>query len=254
MRLIYFMACALLSLLLASQVGFAHETDETSNLYQEIEKLRSQQGALQEELQEIKTLLRKQGEKAASPSEGFYLGISQEPFKGDPEATLTLIEFTDYQCPFCRKYAKQTLPDLQRDYIETGKIKYVVRDFPLQSLHREAFKAAVAADCAGEQGHYWEMHDRLLTNSSFPYGDWMQHAKAIGLDVSQFQMCLTSGQPEQGVRKDLAEGRKVGVRGTPTFFLGVSDKKNQTIKVLKVMRGAQSYAQMKHSLDQFLTE
>ena len=254
MRLTYFMTCTLLSGLLMSQVGFAHETKETTNLYQEIEKLRNQQEALQQELQEIKTLLRKQGKKAASPPEDLYLGISQEPFKGDPEAKLTLIEFTDYQCPFCRKYAKQTLPDLQKNYIETGKVKYVVRDFPLQSLHREAFQAAVAADCAGEQGQYWEMHDRLLTNSSSPYGDWMQHAEAIGLNESQFQTCLTSGQSEQGVRKDLTEGRKVGVRGTPTFFLGVSDKKNQTIKVLKVMRGAKSYAQMKYSLDQFLTE
>lgn len=253
-RLMPLMIFALVGGLLMSQVGFAHEMGEANNLHQELEKLREQQEVLQQELQGIKTLLKERGIKAVPPPENFHLGITQEPFKGDPEAALTLIEFTDYQCPFCRKYAKQALPDLERDYIETGKINYVVRDFPLQSLHRDAFQAAVAAECAGEQGQYWEMHDRLLSISSSSYGAWGQHAEAIGLDESQFQNCLKSDQPGQGVRKDLALGRKVWVRGTPTFFLGVSDKNNQNIKVLKVMRGAQSYSQMKHSLDKFLAE
>jgi protein-disulfide isomerase len=254
MRLMPLIIFALVVGLLMSQVGFAHEIEEGTELYQELERLKKQQVVIQWELQEIKTLLKERGIGAAPHPKNLQLGINQEPFKGDPEAALTLIEFTDYQCPFCRKYAKQTLPDLEKEYIATGKIKYVVRDFPLQSLHRDAFQAAVAADCAGEQGQYWEMHDRLLSSSSSAYGDWGQHAKAIGLDESQFQNCLKSDQPGQGVRKDLAEGRKVGVRGTPTFFLGVSDKNNQNIKVLKVMRGAQSYSQMKHSLDQFLAE
>lgn len=254
MRLMSLMIFALLSGLLLSQVGFAHEVGESNNLHLELEKLREQQKVLQKELQGIKTLLSERGIKAAPSVKNLHLGITEQPFKGNPEAGLTLIEFTDYQCPFCRKYAKQTLPELERDYIETGKIKYVVRDFPLQSLHRDAFQAAVAADCAGEQGQYWKMHDRLLSNSSSPYGDWSQHANAIGLDENQFQHCMKSDHPGQGVQKDLIEGRKVGVQGTPTFFLGVPEKNTGNIKVLKVMRGAQSYSKMKHSLDQLLAE
>jgi len=254
MRLLSLPVFVLMGSLLMSQIGFAHEIGEAYTLHQELEQLRKQQRVLHEELQGIKTLLREKGIKAAPSIKNLHLGISEQPFKGNSEAGLTLIEFTDYQCPFCRKYAKQTLPDLERDYIDTGKIKYVVRDFPLQSLHREAFQAAVAADCAGEQGKYWEMHDRLLNSTSSTYGAWEQHAEAIEIDGSQFQSCLQSEHPGQGVQEDLAEGRKVGVRGTPTFFLGVSDKNNEKIKVLKVMRGAQSYSQMKHSLDQFLAE
>ena len=254
MRLMPLIIFALVGSLLMNRVGFAHQIGEDNNLHQELEQLKKQQVVIQGELKEIKTLLKERGVEALPNQKILQLGITQQPFKGDPEAALTLIEFTDYQCPFCRKYAKQTLPDLEKEYIETGKIKYVVRDFPLQSLHREAFQAAVAADCAGEQGQYWEMHDRLLSISSSSYGDWGQHAEAIGLDENQFQNCLKSDQPGQGVRKDLAEGRKVGVRGTPTFFLRVSDENNHNIKVLKVMRGAQSYSQMKHSLDQFLAE
>ena len=217
MQLLSLGAFTLVSCLLMSQVGFAHEMEETSNLHQELEKLKEKQGVMQQELEKIKTLLKEKGIGASPAPKNLTLGITQQPFKGSPKATLTLIEFTDYQCPFCRKYAKQTLPELEKDYIETGKVKYVVRDFPLQSLHPDAFQAAVAADCAGEQGKYWEMHDRLLSNNSSPYSDWGQHAKAIGLDEYQFNGCLKSDQPGQGVQKDLTDGRKVGVRGTPTF-------------------------------------
>ncbi len=252
MQLKFLMMLALVSVLVMSQVGFAYEMEEATHLHQELEDLKKQQGVMQAELQEIKRLLKGRGIKADIPLKDFHLGISQQPFKGDHQAPLTLVEFTDYQCPFCRKYANHTLPDLEKDYIETGKIKYVIRDFPLQSLHREAFQAAVAAECAGEQGKYWAMHDQLLNGSSSAFSDWGQHAEDIGLNKRQFLNCLKSDPPGEGVRKDLSEGRKVGVRGTPTFFLGVVDKNTQNIKVLKVLRGAQSYSQMKRSLDQFL--
>ena len=254
MRLKSLVIVALACGVVTSQTVFAHEIGEATNLRQELEDLRKQQGVMQAELQELKSLLRERGIRADVSPKNLHLGISQQPFKGDHNAPLTLIEFTDYQCPFCRKYAKQTLPDLEKDYIETGKIKYVVRDFPLQSLHREAFQAAVAADCAGEQGQYWAMHDQLLSGPSSTYDDWGKQAEAIGLDASQFLNCLKSDLPGEGVRKDLEEGRKVGVRGTPTFFLGITDKNPQDIKVLKVLRGAQSYSQMKRSLDQFLSK
>lgn len=240
--------------LLMSQGGFAHEIQETQEFHQELKRLKDQQGLMQRELQEMKTLLAERGIGLTPQPQDLLLGVTQEHFKGDPDAVFTLVEFTDYQCPFCRRHVQQTFPDLQKEYIDTGKIKYVVRDFPLQSLHREAFQAAVAADCAGEQGHYWEMHDRLLTMEAPFDSNWGEHAHVIGLDVSQFQECFKSEQAGEGVRRDLEEGRKVGVRGTPTFFLGIKDKNNQGIKVLKVMRGAQSYAKMKHSIDEFLVK
>lgn len=237
-----------------SQVGFAHQIEEGNNFHQELKELRDQQETMQRELQKIMALLKGRVIRTVPIPKNLHLGMSQEPFKGNAEATVTLIEFTDYQCPFCRKYATQTLPDVEREYLKTGKIKYVVRDFPLQSLHREAFQAAVVADCAGQQGHYWKMHDRLLSVKSSSYGDWGQHAEAIGLNQVQFQNCLKSEQPRQGVQKDLNEGRQVGVRGTPTFFLGISDKNHENVKVLKVLRGAQSFSQIKQSLEQVLAE
>lgn len=244
-----------LTCLIMSQSGFAYEEGEAKTYHEELQQLKDKQAIMQRELEQIKTLLKKRGFEALPHPTDLRIDISQEPFKGEPEAALTLIEFTDYQCPFCQKYAKQTFPMLEKEYIETGKIKYVVRDFPLQSLHREAFQAAVAADCASVQGHYWEMHDRLLDKKFSPsYGDWAQHGKAIGLDETKFLNCMKSDEPGVAIRRDLEEGRKAGVRGTPTFFLGTFDKNDNNIQVLKVLRGAQSYSQMKNSLDYFLDQ
>ncbi len=241
--------------LIMIQSVFGHEKGEPDTYREEIQQLKNKQAIMQGELEQIKILLNKRGFEKLPHTTDLRMDISQEPFKGKPEAALTLIEFTDYQCPFCQKYAKQTFPMLDKEYIETGKIKYVVRDFPLQSLHREAFQAAVAADCASEQGHYWEMHDRLLDKNFSPsYSDWAQHGKAIGLDETKFLNCMKSDEPGMGIRKDIEEGRMAGVRGTPTFFLGTFNKDDNNIQVLKVLRGAQSYSQMKHSLDSFLEQ
>ena len=237
---------------LLEPVAFAHETDDSHPVYRELEHLKAQQAELRNELREIKALLQARG-IAAMPQLGeLRLGVGQEPFKGKHDVRLTLIEFTDYQCPFCRRHAKQTLPELEREYIETEKLKYVVRDFPLQSLHREAFQAAIAADCAGEQGRYWDMHDRLLTVDLSNDRNWGQHAKAVGLDEGKFLSCLVSESPREGVQKDLKEGKKAGVQGTPTFFLGMTEPDSGEMKVVKVLRGAQSYAKMKSSIDELL--
>jgi hypothetical protein len=92
------------------------------------------------------------------------VAIGDAPVKGNPNAKLTLIEFSDYQCPFCRRHAENTLPSLDKEYIATGKVRYVFHDFPLEAIHPQAFKAAEAAHCAGEQQKYWEMHGRLFAN------------------------------------------------------------------------------------------
>jgi protein-disulfide isomerase len=93
------------------------------------------------------------------------LNLKGDPFKGEKNAKVTLVEFSDYQCPFCARHVRATLPPLESEYIATGKIKYVFRNFPIASIHPLAFKAHEAANCSGEQDKYWEMHDRLFANS-----------------------------------------------------------------------------------------
>jgi protein-disulfide isomerase len=126
-------------------------------------------------------------------------------------------------------------------------------DFPLESIHKFAFKAAEAARCAGEQGKFWEMHDRLFANQT-SLEPAKAHAEAIGLDVPKFEGCLSSGKYADAIRKDLAEGAKAGVTGTPLFFLAYTDPASSKVKTVARLSGAQPYAAFKAQIDKLLAE
>jgi len=236
----------------------AQSAQELEGLRKELEALREGQAAIRKQLDELTSLLR--GRQAARPSEppnavvaNAVVAVDGAPFLGDKSAALTLIEFSDLQCPFCARHARETFPQIERDYIRTGKVKYVLRDFPLESIHPQAFKGHEATRCAGEQGKYWEMHARLLADQkSLSPNDLTEHARTLGLDVPSFQLCLDSGKYAAGIRTDLAEGSKAGVSGTPSFFLGVSDPNDSKVKVLKVIVGAQPFANFKEAIDSLL--
>jgi len=126
-------------------------------------------------------------------------------------------------------------------------------DFPLESIHKFAFKAAEAARCAGEQGKFWEMHDRLFANQNL-LEPAKPHAEAIGLDVAKFEGCLSAGKYAEAVRKDAAEGSKAGVTGTPLFFLAYTDPTSSKVKTVARLSGAQPYAAFKAQIDKLLAE
>lgn len=131
----------------------------------------------------------------------------------------------------------------------------MIRDFPLESIHPQAFKAAEATHCANEQGKYWEMHDRLFANQkALGVKDLPQHAQALGLDEAKFQQCLDSGKYAARIRKDLTEGQKLGVTGTPGFFLGVTDPNGNEIKAVRQIKGAQPWAAFQGAIDSLLAE
>ncbi len=131
----------------------------------------------------------------------------------------------------------------------------MIRDFPLESIHPQAFKAAEASHCANEQGKYWEMHERLFANQkALGVKDLPQHAQALGLDEAKFQQCLDSGKYAARIRKDLTEGQKLGVTGTPGFFLGVTDPNGTEIKSVRQIKGAQPWAAFQGAIDSLLAE
>lgn len=240
-----------------STAASAQPGKQAETMRREIEALKLGQEALQKELQEIKTLLqaREQPPAPPPPAEAIdaMVSVDGEPMRGDPSATLTLVEFSDYQCPFCRRYFQNTWPELDGDYVVTGKLRYVFRDFPLEKIHHEAFKAAEAAHCAGDEGKYWEMHDRLFSNQDDLSTDALAaQAAASGLDVDAFRACVADGANAAKVRADLAEGRKLGVTGTPTFFLGLSD--GNEVKHVKRIRGAHPATVFKQEIEALLDE
>ena len=146
------------------------------------------------------------------------------------------------------------MPQLENDYIKTGKIKYVFRHLPLESIHKNAFKAAEAANCANEQGKFWEMHDSLFAHQATLSPDNLSiYAETIGLDMPKFKSCLDSGQYAPEIRKSIAEAGNAGVTATPTFLLVLTEPNSSKVKVLKVLRGAQPYAAFKGAIDSALS-
>jgi len=140
-----------------------------------------------------------------------------ERVKGDPKALVTIVEFSDFQCPYCKK-SESTLHELLAKY--GGKVKLAYLDFPLREIHPQAQRAAEAARCAGEQGKFWEYHDALYADQAKLDGaELLTHARALHLDEKSFQSCLDSGKFKSKIEADMEEGRKVGVAGTPGFFI-----------------------------------
>lgn len=144
---------------------------------------------------------------------------------GDPNAPVTIVEYTDFQCPFCSRHFEQTFSQLKEDYIDTGVVYYVFKDFPLTQIHPQAVAAANAARCAGEQDAYLAMHDALFANQSEWSGRsdantlFSQYAATMGMDEAEFATCVAESRYEEQVYADLDEGISFGVSGTPAFFL-----------------------------------
>src|SRR5262245_12727685 len=162
------------------------------------------------------------------------LSLAGAPFKGSQKAPVTFVKFEDFQCPFC-KQIQPTFTELLSRY--DGKVRLVHKDLPLESIHRQARHAAEAARCAYEQGRFWEYHDKLYANSpKANAGDLKNYAQEVGLNVDSFAHCFTSGKYKAVVQQDLDEGAKLGLTGTPTFFInGREISGNQPLKTFEAI-------------------
>lgn len=145
--------------------------------------------------------------------------IEDDDIKGNEDASITIVEWSDYECPFCARFYGQTLASLNSNYIDEGTVKLVYRDFPL-SFHPNAEDAAKAAECAGEQGKYYEMHDILFENGvSGGESTYLEYAEDIELDIDDFEECLEDSDIEKEISSDMSDGQAVGVTGTPGFIV-----------------------------------
>lgn len=156
-----------------------------------------------------------------------FIGIDDDPQLGDAGAKVTIIEFGDYQCPNCRAFWRETLPRIKKEYVDTGKVRLVFRDFPIQDIHPEAMASAMAAECAGDQGKYFEFHDKVYREQDrrgrdvvrFRTNELKRWGAEIGLDSASFDECLDSERHKGEVAKDYEDGAAVGIQGTPMFFV-----------------------------------
>ena len=241
-----------------AQVNFGQRrptTEELQLLRKDVDTIKANQAQIEKAVKELKDLARSGQPAPPLTPENILLAIDDDPVKGDRKARLVLVEFSDFQCSYCARFVRETLPEIEKDYIKPGKLRYVFRDFPITSAHKDAFKAALAAGCALDQGKYWEMHDRLFENqAAFTVYNLTQNAEAIGLNKGTFQQCLNNNEYATEVQSDFADGLKAGVNQTPFFFLGLTDPNSSKVKVLTVISGAKPYAVFKAAIDSALQQ
>ena len=194
--------------------------------------------------------LRRPSEPATLPTEP--VSVVGAPVKGSPTASVVIVEFADFQCPFCGDFVRKTLPSLEKSYLSAGTVRMVFRHLPLPEIHPQALMAAESAECAGRHGKFWEMHDSLLADQQrLDEPSLLSRAKGLGLDLPQFNECVR-GVGSAAVRRDASVARTLGITVTPSFLIGKS-LADGTVKIEHIVTGAKDFATFKAVLEPLLT-
>jgi protein-disulfide isomerase len=166
--------------------------------------------------------------------------------KGDGTARVVLVEFGDFECPYCARHASETHPQIEREFVESGQIRYAFRHLPLP-IHPSAFGAAIAAECAGRQGKFWDMKAALFSNAQASNGEslspdsLLQRAEDSALQMQGFSECVNGRQAAKQIQLDRREAARLEIKSTPTFFVGQIQSDGKTILLKKRINGAQSF-------------
>ena len=214
------------------------ELEQNTIREQELENL--------EKLDELKTTI-------GSPS---HISIDDDPMLGDPDAPLSIVEFSNFQCKFCLRFHSDTLPLLKTQYIDTGKVNLVYRDFPISKIYLNSMPAALASECANEQGKFWEYHDVLFENqevwrqnkSDQAIITFKQFANTLNLNQEKFDSCLDSDKYLDEINSDVDDGNSYAVSGVPTFFIG-----NEKVEYSSLF-GTQSFSDFQKIIDDKLAQ
>jgi len=180
----------------------------------------------------------------------FEVDLGDGPVLGDKNANIWIVEFTDFQCPFCSRYHTQVFPQLKQNYINTNKIQYTVRDFPL-GFHKHAKSAAIAINCAAEQNAYWKMRDELFASKGLINETlFTEFAEKLGLEMNAFSKCMAEDIRAKKVENDLAYGQSLGIQGTPSFFVGRMEN-GKLVNAQRII-GAQPYSKFAQIIDKLI--
>ena len=233
-----------LGIALAAGAGCASRS-EVEQLKKDVEALKASQAQLAKQVG---------GARPAQPQQARPLPASIDmtgaPFKGSATSTVALVEFSDYECPFCIRHFTQVMPEIQKTYIDSNKIRYMFRDFPLDDLHPQSIRAHVAAHCAVEQGKFWDMHNRLFTKAGSHTPEELSGlGKEIGLNPSAFAACVAADKYSASIRQSTAFALSLGASGTPFFVVGKFDPKTNQLAPIKVIPGAYPFAQFQQYID-----
>jgi protein-disulfide isomerase len=201
-------------------------------------------------LDELRAGLRTVASEVAAMRQVPVIDLAGVPALGPDDAVVTLVEFSDYECPFCLRHFQQTMPLIHERYIQSGKIRYAFLDWPVDQLHPQAIRAHEAAHCAGEQQKYWDMHRRLFGRADIHTPQALsQLAAELGLDLPAFTSCIGSGRATEAIRATSQQAQDLGATGTPAFFIGERDLSTNQVRVVTGLTGAQPLEVFARALD-----
>ena len=181
-------------------------------------------------------------------TKGRVINIGDNFILGKETAKFTIVEFSDYQCPYCGRHSRETLPEIKKQYIDSGVIRYVVIDQPLP-MHPEAAKAAEAAHCAKEQDKFWQMHDAMMARQD-GLKDLSSYARELKLNTREFENCLKTGKYKDAVNSNIALANELGMTGVPGFIIGSIDASNpRNVTVISEIRGAMPFEAFQREID-----
>lgn len=189
---------------------------------------------------------------AALAKKGAKIPVGDDPSMKEGSPGLVLVEVSDFQCPYCAMGAREVIPQVYEKFVRPGKVELIYLDFPLQ-MHSNAFKAAEAASCAGDQGKFWDMHHLLFENYRTLAPDRLPgFAAEVGLDAAAFQQCLSGGKKAGGIREDMRTAQTLGINSTPAYVIGRRLPGGDKVEVLEIIAGVPPYEEMEKRLNGLL--
>ena len=240
----------------AQESNKAQTKDPDSSVQQQLDELKRGQERLLKEVEEIKKLLQERAPRTDFSSKPAVpdvksVNVRGEPFRGTNTARVAIMEYSDFDCSFCGRYARNVFPQVDQDYIKSGKVRYYFRDLPEPNETNAWFKARVAR-CAGDEGKFWEMHDLLFITQSAKGEEVTALAQTLGLNSEKLNECLSTEKYLVNIQRSVAGAKQMGLFGTPAFLIGKISEDGDFVWVKKVLVGAETYESLKSVLDELL--
>jgi protein-disulfide isomerase len=242
----------LVLVLFACGPSSAQSPRSVEELQKELEAVRAEQQEMRKSLEEVRDFLRAAtGGRFGAPSlVNMRFETAGAPAFGDVSAPVTIVEISDYHCPFCRRHVQQTQPRIYSEYVQPGRARHVFIHYPIAQLHPDAHRAHEAASCAADQGKFWEYHARMFDTPVRTVEELTELARATGLDVGAFRTCLDSGRHTDAVRASVSRIQELHISGTPMFLIGRTEADGDAVTVQRVVEGAQPFEAFKAALDE----
>lgn len=247
------MSPAIRAAVLLSSVALA-ACSTSAQSQQEVEALRKEVESLKKDVAEIRDFLKAAtgGQFGAPRLEDQSVDLTNAPVKGQPNAPVTLVEVSDYHCPFCRKHFVETQPKIDAEYVRSGKVRHVFIHLPIDQLHPDAYRSHEGAACAAEQGKFWELHARLFEKPVRTSDEIVALGQSAGLDSTTLRTCMESGKYSGMVRENVKKMQAIGVDSTPMFLVGKTPAPGKPMEIDAIVRGAYPFEHFKTTFDGLL--